>query len=103
MQSFTTHGPDHPFAVDGARYFLPGFNTDDFKTITGFASLPDEKKDEAFREFLATRAKRRWLSVFRRSAYNTVSLFSDQQLADLLRGWMNMPEAVPGESKSSPE
>lgn len=103
MQSFTTRGPDHDFTVDGGKYFLPGFNAEDFKTITGFAALPDEKKDDAFREFLASRVRRRWLAVFRPSGYRTVQKFSDAQLADLLRGWMGMPEAVPGESKSSPE
>lgn len=102
MQSFSTHGPDHDFTVDKGRYFLPGFNAEDFKTITGFATLPDEQKDPAFRELLATRARRRVASLLRPSAYRAVQRLSDEQLADLLRGWMKMPEAVPGESGSSP-
>lgn len=102
MQSFTTRGPDHHFTVDGGRYFLPGFATKEFDLIATFADLEEEPRVDAFREFIAARAKRRWFDVFHASGRNAVLSMGAIQLTDLFAAWVGSKAVTPGESSSSP-
>jgi hypothetical protein len=105
MQSFTTRAPDHPFEVDGVKYIVRGMTARDFERIVGFSTLETEaQKDDSLRGLLAERAKRaRWWDVFTKTGHQAVMSLSGTNVAQLLTGWAQMPEEVPGEPSRSPE